>query len=496
MSTTLPPDDTAGPTATDAKTDVAGLSAEAESDEMERPRRLRPLLWRLHFFGGFLAAPVAVWLAITGIIFAWNPQIESTIHDDKLTATSDGEPVPLSEQVEAAFDAYPGHEVVDVKPASGPGETTGVQLVPPGAEGPEFGAAPGQFTAYFDPVTTEVTGEIVEENRPDEWIRNLHSNFRLGEGRLTDGGAANTLTELSASWVLVSLATGIYLWWPKTMQGLKRSLVPRLRGLRSGRRKPWRDLHSTVGILVLLLLAGMVATGLTWSEYAGDRVDTFKSSLNSESPMLGTSLGDPEAEGEDGAHVEHEQDASEALDTAALDQVHVAAEATDLDTPYTITPGGPGEAWTVAEEDTRWPLRQAQVAIDPGTGEVVDRLEFGDKALLDQATSLGISFHDGSLFGLANQLLLTALALGVILLIVTGYMTWWRRRPKGAFGAPPKPGPLLRSAPIALLVGFLVVMWLLPALGVSFLIYLVIERVVWFVRGRREPGRPKPAAVR
>lgn len=488
MTTTHTPDDE-----TPLSVDEPELAFETTSDapdDMDRPRRLRPLLWRLHFFGGFLAAPIAVWLAITGIAFAWNPQIESALHSDKLTAASEGDVLPLSEQVDGALDAYPGHDVVDVTPASRPGKTTAVQLTPPGAEAEDFDAAPGQLTAYVDPTSAEVAGHILEEDRPDEWLKNLHSNFRLGDGPLTDGGFPNTLTELSASWVLVSLATGVYLWWPKTLQGLRRSLVPRVRGLRSGRRKPWRDLHSTVGVLILLLIAGMVATGLTWTEYAGERVTTFKDALNTSSPSLDTEFGGAGA-GEDGDHQDHaEGSASTPLDADVLDQVDTAAVAEGLNAPYTITPGDPGTAWSVQEDDLRWPIREAQIAVDPETGAVTDRLQFSDNALLDQLTTLGIRFHQAELFGLFNQILLTVLALGLIVLIVSGYMAWWRRRPKGAFGAPPKPGPLLHSTPIPLLAGFAVVLWLLPALGVSFLIYLVIERAIWVFRRPRTPAEP------
>lgn len=500
MSTTLPPDSGSSGTAVvepDGKR--AGAGAQAEPDEMERPRRLRPLLWRLHFFGGFLAAPIAIWLSITGILIAWEPQIDSQINGDSYTTSSAGEPQPLSDQVEAVLEEFPGVTVVDIIPSPRPRKTTAVQAVPEGVEPPQFGGAPGQFTAYVDPVTTEITGTVNEQERPKEWIQNLHSNFQLGEGTFFDGGAANTLTELSASWVLVSILTGIYLWWPKTMRGLKRSLVPRFGGLRSGRRKPWRDLHSAVGILLMVLIAGMVVTGLTWTEYAGSRVDTFKEAVNSASPSLNTSLGGEDAEGEEaaeGAHAEHQFEATGGVDPEALDRVAQTAETSDLEAPYAIEASGPGEAWTVGEDDNRWPRDEAEIAVDPDSGAVIDRLEFGDDALLDQLTSMGISFHDGSLFGPLNQILLTVLALGIIVLIISGYMTWWRRRPKGAFGAPPKPGPLLRTTPIPVLIGGVVLMYLLPTLAVSFLIYLVIERIIWAVRGGgRSKKEPEPAAA-
>ncbi len=59
---------------------------------------------------------------------------------------------------------------------------------------------------------------------------------------------------------------------------------------------------------------------------------------------------------------------------------------------------------------------------------------------------------------------------------------WWRRRPVGELGAPPGAGPLLRTVPVPLLIGFGLLM-LLPLLGASFLIYLAVERLTRALRG-------------
>lgn len=138
---------------------------------------LRPLLWRLHFLGGSLAAPVVLSLALTGILFAWHPQIETVLHRDTLTATASGPDRPLTAQVAAAHGTRPGWTVTTVMPAAEGGEqTTAVTLNPPGASGAEFGPAPGAVTVYVDPASTRVTGQIEEAKRPGEWLRSLHSS--------------------------------------------------------------------------------------------------------------------------------------------------------------------------------------------------------------------------------------------------------------------------------------------------------------------------------
>jgi uncharacterized iron-regulated membrane protein len=470
-----------------ASTDVDEID---ELDEIEmaptdvegRSGRLRPVLFRLHFFGGFFAAPIALWLALTGILFAWNPQIESWIFGDERNATAEGDLLPLSGQVDAVLEAYPDHVVVEVTPSDEAGEATGVIVkpidAPPAAD---FGHAPGSRTVYVDPVDASVTGDMDEASRPDEFIRNLHSNFRLGD-------RIGTLTEMAASWVLVSLLTGLYLWWPKTRQALRRTFSPRLRGLRRGGRRQWKDLHSSIGVIILVLLAGMVVTGLTWTEYAGRWVDVAKDAVSAEPVFLNTELEGGEAEGGGGGGGGHHETTPSGsvfvADFDEVDEVVDTASAADLSYPFTITPPAePGQAWEVAEIDDRFPISESQIAVDPATGDVVGRTETSDQAMIDQLTSVGIGFHSGTLFGLFNQILLTLLALGVIALLVTGYVMWWKRRPTGAFGPPPKFGPILRNVPVWVIVAFVALMVLLPTMGVAFLVYLVLERMFWYAFG-------------
>lgn len=434
---------------------------------------LRPVLWRLHFFTGFVAAPVVVWLCLSGIAFAWNGQLESMIYHRAFTPVADGRHVPLSQQLEVVTSAYPDHEVTTVTPAAAAGETTGILIAPRGARAAGFGPATGALTVYVDPSIPVITGRIHEVKRPSEWLRNMHSNFRLGTG-------AGTLTELAASLALVSLATGLYLWWPRTVSAVRRSLLPPMRGLRSGARRPWRNLHSAVGVVSVLALALLLVTGLTWTEYAGRWVDAAKRALVPEAPALATALtGTTQEPAGHGDHRTGNGSAVPALRTRDLDLVAAVAAGAGLALPFAVSPpAAPGQAWSVSEIDDRWPITRESIAVDPRSGTVVDRLGFDDNPLLEQATTLGIGFHEGTLFGLANQIGLTILALALLLVVFSGYVMWWRRRPAGAFAAPPAAGRLLRTVPAPLLAGFGLLLVVLPTLGVAFLVYLMAERLI------------------
>jgi uncharacterized iron-regulated membrane protein len=446
-----------------------------------RRNGLRPLLWRLHFLGGFLAAPVVLSLAVTGILFAWNPQIETALHRDALTATASGPARALSEQVDAARESRPGWTVTTVVPAAAGGkQTTAVTLSPPstaGAAGAEFGPAPGAVTAYVDPASSQVTGEIAEAQRPGEWLRSLHSSWRLGP-------IAEPVTELAASWVLVSLLTGVYLWWPRSRRALQRAVWPRLHRTERWR---WRWLHSSIGMVLLVPLLALIGSGLSWTTYAGAWIDLGRAQLDSTTPAVSISVASASGAQASEHHAGHGAGGAAAVDvTTGIDRVAAAATGAGLAGPVAITPAsGSGEAWTVARQDSRWPVEAATVAVDPATGTIVDRVSWTDYPLLAKATTLGIAFHQAELFGLANQIGLTALATGLIMLIVAGYRMWWRRRPAGGLGAAPRLGSLLRHAPITLLIGFGLLLILLPTLGVAFLLFLAVEQVVRAIRSRK-----------
>ena len=142
--------------------------------------------------------------------------------------------------------------------------------------------------------------------------------------------------------------------------------------------------------------------------------------------------------------------------------------------------------------------------MDPTTGAVTDRSDFAGWPLLARLRSLGIQTHMGILFGPINQILLAALALGLLCVIVWGYRMWWQRRPTRAgrrapLGSPPARGGLRGLPWWALLLGVPVTLalgWALPWFGVTLLGFLVVDLVLGLLARRRRrplPVSPAPA---
>jgi uncharacterized iron-regulated membrane protein len=104
---------------------------------------------------------------------------------------------------------------------------------------------------FVNPATLQVLGVVRENDRFMKVIFYLHGELLLGSG-------GSMLVELAASWTILMLVTGLYLWWPRSGR-LGGTLYPRLR---QGKRIFWRDLHAVTGVWIstfalLLLLSGL-----------------------------------------------------------------------------------------------------------------------------------------------------------------------------------------------------------------------------------------------
>ncbi|MEU6718047.1 PepSY-associated TM helix domain-containing protein [Nonomuraea sp. NPDC046802] len=430
----------------------------------ERPgtwAALRPLVLRLHFYAGVLIAPFLLIAASTGLLYAASYQIEQVVYRHELTAPAGRTSLPLSAQIAAARAAHFQGAATAVRPGAEPGQTTRVLIEQPGL------AESTQLAVFIDPHTGQVRGTLESYGSSGAlpvraWISSLHRQLHLGEpGRI--------YSELAASWLWVVALGGLILWITRRRRNRRHLLVPD-RAARGPRRTlSW---HGSVGLWAVLGLLFLSATGLTWSKYAGANVDELRAALNWTTPSIDVSGGDHAAHTATGGH-------HAATTDAGVDRVAQAAAGKGLSGPLEITwPAKAGAPYLVAEIDKTAPTRLDQVAVDAVTGQVTAELRFADYSPAAKLARWGIDGHMGLLFGLANQILLALLAVGLITLIVLGYRMWWRRRPTLGFGKPyPRGGwrqvPWALLAPLALLA--VAVGIFLPLMGISLAAFLMID---------------------
>jgi uncharacterized iron-regulated membrane protein len=149
-----------------------------------------------------------------------------------------------------------------------------------------------------------------------------------------------------------------------------------------------------------------------------------------------------------------------------------------LPPPVLIAPPSKLKPTWTARSDTQNRPQRVDLSLDAATGAVTRRTAFADRPLLDRLIGYGVAIHEGQLFAPLNQVFGVVTALGLLMLSTSAVVLWWRRRPAGTLGAPPShAGVRYPRLVIALLIVLGVV---LPLLGVTMVLVLVIER--WLLR--------------
>ena len=460
---------------------------------------LWPLLARLHFYAGVLVAPFLVVAAVTGIAYALTPQIESLVYGDELHVSSTaGSIQPIDAQVRAARAAHPEGTLAAVNLPAGPEDTTAVVLNVPGL------GEDNQRTVYVDPYSAKVTGALTtwyDSTPVTTWLDALHRNLHLGEtGRL--------YSELAAAWLWIIAGGGLVMWLFRGRayrSGRKRhAVLPDLSAARGVRRT--RGWHAGTGVWLVVGLFFLSATGLTWSAHAGSRFEMVLDGLDAHRADLDTSL--PDGASAPAAAPHH--GGAPAAETADVDPADVAtvlttARAAGLDGPVAIAvPAEAGTAWTATQIDDVWPVRKDEVAVDVDTEKVTARNNWSDAPLLAKLTRYGVLAHMGTLFGPVNEILLIALAAGLLCVIVWGYRMWWQRRPTRAgrsrpFGTPPARGSWRRVPSTGLAIGVVVTLglcWALPVFGWSLLAFLLGDLFVGEFHRQRDAATQEAAVAR
>ncbi|MER6410165.1 PepSY-associated TM helix domain-containing protein [Streptomyces humidus] len=431
---------------------------------------LRPLVLRLHFYAGVFVAPFLLVAAVTGFLYAGAFQAEKLVYAHEMTVPAGDTKLPISAQVEAARKAHPEGAVSAVRPSPEDDATTRVMLT--GVEGVD---ATHALAVFVDPYTGQVRGALEQYGSTGAlplrtWIDEFHRDLHLGEnGRL--------YSEFAASWLWVIAAGGLALWFSR------RRALRKVRGT-SGRRRAL-GLHGTIGAWAAVGFLFLSATGLTWSTYAGANIDELRTSLGQSTPSVSAAA----AGGDHAGHAGASGSGGDAEHGVGLDRILAAARAEGLGDPVEIVPpADASSAYVVKQVQRSWPEKQDAVAVDPATGEVTDVSRFADYPLLAKLTRWGIDLHTGILFGLVNQIALMLLALALILLIVLGYLMWWRRGRGSAFGRPVPRGAWAQVPPLVLVplaAAVAVVGYLVPLLGIPLAGFIVVDVVLGEIAHRR-----------
>ena len=213
-------------------------------------------VWRWHFYASLFCIPFVIILAISGAIYLFKPQIEAWNDRPYDHLTMAGNPASAADQVRAALAAVPDSTISSYELPPTPDAAARV-IVRQGGE---------SIRVYVHPESLQVLHTVQENER---FMRVL---FRL-HGELWMGDRGSNMVELAASWTILMIVSGLYLWWPRGGSGLGGIVYPRLT---KGSRIFWRDLHSVTGVWISALALFLLLSGLPWAKFWGNYFKTVR----------------------------------------------------------------------------------------------------------------------------------------------------------------------------------------------------------------------------
>ena len=132
--------------------------------------------------------------------------------------------------------------------------------------------------AVFVSPQGKVVGSLNPDMRLMEWTSEIH-------GSLLAGRIGSWLVELAASWAIVMILTGLYLWWPAKEIGRRRGMAgvvwPRWR---LGGRAFLNDLHAVTGFWVAGLALILLLSAMPWAGVWGDAFKMVRSEFGLPGP--------------------------------------------------------------------------------------------------------------------------------------------------------------------------------------------------------------------
>ncbi|MCJ2034888.1 PepSY-associated TM helix domain-containing protein [Methylobacterium sp. J-068] len=393
-------------------------------------KRLRAVLFQLHWLLGLGAGLVLAVAGVTGALLSYEDAIGEAIDADLIHVDRRSEDLLTPDALLARFRSQRPEGVANLTLPAEPGTAVMARL----ARDPASGQRPPSL--YLDPYDGTVRGAARTEEA-FATIRRLHRWLLLpGDGK----GWGRILTGVSTLVLLVLLGTGLYLRWPKVMS-LRIWLKPHLR--QWGRPTYW-SLHAVAGTWVLPIYVVIALSGLWWSfDWYRDAATVLLTGGESAAraaavPMRpaagqerGAGGGREAARGGEGGAAKPGRGeeglggpGAPPLDTAWA--AFCAADAGHFTRATLLMPSGPSGPVRIRSENRNgW---RDDTRIEARTGRILAHEVGGERPLGARIAGNMLDLHSGRIFGRLGPPVFLLAALLMPLFLVTGLLLYLGRR--------------------------------------------------------------------
>ncbi len=356
--------------------------------------RLRTLWLKAHRWLGLTVGLLLVLIGLTGSVLVFDHAIDEWLNPELLLTDGSGSRQSLQTVIEAAEQS----QSADAMSVTKPRVENGVWSVwfSTGTKGdPKFTAV------YVDPYTAEVKGQRTWGEDLMTWIYRLHF-------RLVAGWVGGVIVGICGLILMISVATGVYLWWPLWMNSWRAAFA-----VRGGPRFNY-DLHKTVGIVSTVFLFVLAFTGvyMEFPQYVKPLFTVFSEETKHPRGLK--------------SEVVEEGNALTADEAIAIAQ----REFPDAIFDHLHPPEGEEGTYEVAfrqEGEVQKSYGRTQVFLDQYTGDILTVRDPRQFTVADTLLAWQFPLHSGEAFGLIGRWLVFFSGLTPAALYATGTLMWWRR---------------------------------------------------------------------
>ncbi len=390
-------------------------------------KKLRKIIFWCHLPVGVIAGLVILNMCVTGVLLTYEKQITSWADTRSYRSAP---PTPETRRLPV--------ETLITKAREARGTNPTAVTLKADASAPAEIAFGRETTLFLNPYSGTILGEGSQKVRSffrgvTEWHRWLGAK---GENR----NVARAITGACNLGFLFLVASGFYLWWPRSWN-LKslRNVIWFRRGLPSRARDfNW---HNTIGfwsaVPLFIVVLSAVVISYTWAGNLVYRVvgETPPAPRANQAPQSSTNNQTPSLANLDSAWQRAEQQVG---DWRSITMQLPASASAPL--TFNIDRGNGGQ-----------PQKRSQLVLDRSTGEVVRWEPFSSYTRGRQLRSILRFAHTGEVVGIVGQTIAGLVSIGGAFLVVTGLALAIRRLrawiAKRARSAKPRLGEVAQPVP-------------------------------------------------
>jgi uncharacterized iron-regulated membrane protein len=350
---------------------------------------VRRLILSVHLSVGLIAGMFILLLGLTGSVMAFEPELDRLLHSHLSYVKSNVGELSLREIGDAVSKQFSGEPIVAFLPSESPDLSSEV-ILPRGIV-----------------CVNQYTGEVLGIRTRGQTLLGFARELHL---RLASGNVGRTIMKWSGLAMLISLASGLYLWWP-----MKRF---RIRGgWRSGGF--WFDLHNSIGIFALVPLLLLTVTGTVIG--FEDQATALLNRVTRRSQVRETQNSAPRRQ------------ASETPVITPDQAVAIARAQMPGTKPYRVQMPQYGGAYRVSLDYSRDKVAGGRnlVAIDPYTGSVIFSTRSSDLSSTERILATNEAIHTGEVLGMPGRMAAWLTSVIVPVQVTSGLVFWLHRKRQG-----------------------------------------------------------------